>query len=144
MELIFATCVNPVMSSRVSRPVFHFAVATVVVNLLLWGTGGAYQFLSDRRVRVDEATLREDLRLIRRSIDQFAADLERSPQSLDELVRERYIDEVPIDPMTGSSATWVLVFEVDPLWVCGQPGLIDLKSGSTGIDSDGQRRYSDW
>jgi general secretion pathway protein G len=132
------------MNSRVSRPVFHFAVATVVVNLLLWGVGGAYQFLSARRVKVDEATLDEDLRMIRRSIDQFAADLERSPQSLDELVSERYIDEVPIDPMTGSSATWVLVFEADSLWVGGQPGLIDVKSGSTRVEGAGQRRYSDW
>jgi hypothetical protein len=124
--------------------VIHLAAATVVVNLLFWGAGGAYQYLSDRRVRVDEATLREDLRQIRRSIDQFAADLERSPQSLDELVRERYIDEVPVDPMTGCAATWVLVFEDEPLWVGGQPGLIDVKSGSTRVDGGGQRRYSDW
>src|SRR4030095_8251878 len=47
-----------------------------------------------------EAVLRDDLSKMRSLIDQFAADKGRLPQSLDELVSEGYMREVPVDPFT--------------------------------------------
>src|SRR5689334_22174020 len=44
-----------------------------------------------------EAVLRDDLRKMRSLIDQFAADKGRLPQSLDDLVGEGYMREVPVD-----------------------------------------------
>ena len=132
------------MNTHVSRPVRHFALAFVVINALLWGAGGALQILSDRRVEADEAALRVALLTLRRSIDQFAADFQRPPQTLDDLVRERYLSGVPIDPMTDSAATWVVVFETDAFALDGQRGILDVKSSSTRLDHTAQRRYSDW
>ena len=132
------------MNSQVSRPVLHFAVASAVINLVLWVGGGTYQILSARLVQADEAALSDTLRLLRKSIDQFAADHERAPQALDELVAEGYINEVPSDPMTGSSSTWVMVFEAAPIALDGQRGLVDVVSGSARLDSSGQQRYSQW
>ena len=144
MERMAVWYVNPTMKTRVSRPVCHFALAIVVTNALLWGAGGAYQIFADRRVKADEAALGVALKTLRRSIDQFAADFQRSPQTLDDLVLERYLNEVPIDPMTGSDATWIVVFETDAFALDGQLGILDVKSGSTRLDHSGQRRYSDW
>src|SRR6201989_642017 len=48
-----------------------------------------------------EAVLRDDLYKMRSLIDQFAADKGRLPQSLDDLVSEGYMREVPLDPFTG-------------------------------------------
>src|SRR5499433_2331199 len=48
-----------------------------------------------------EAVLRDDLYRMRSLIDQFAADKGRLPQSLDDLVTEGYMREVPVDPFTG-------------------------------------------
>src|SRR5438046_714107 len=48
-----------------------------------------------------EAVLKDDLLKMRSLIDQFAADKGRLPQSLDEIVSEGYMREVPVDPFTG-------------------------------------------
>ena len=45
-----------------------------------------------------EAVLRDDLHKLRQLIDQYGADKGRLPQSLDELVTEGYLREIPIDP----------------------------------------------
>src|SRR5262245_20489152 len=45
-----------------------------------------------------ETVLRDNLFKMRSLIDQFAADKGRLPQSLDELVSEGYMREVPVDP----------------------------------------------
>ena len=49
-----------------------------------------------------ESVLRDDLHQMRKLIDQFAADKGRLPQSLDDLVSEGYMREVPVDPFTGT------------------------------------------
>src|SRR4026207_1946478 len=48
-----------------------------------------------------ETVLKDDLRKMRSLIDQFAADKGRLPPSLDDLVSEGYMRDVPIDPFTG-------------------------------------------
>ncbi|CAH2031336.1 type IV pilin protein [Trichlorobacter ammonificans] len=60
-------------------------------------------------IRAREAVLREDLYSMRSAIDQFAADQGRYPMSLAELVEQRYLRELPIDPFTRSRETWVIV-----------------------------------
>jgi general secretion pathway protein G len=50
-----------------------------------------------------EAVLRENLHLVRETIDKFYADKGRYPESLDELVSEKYLRALPYDPITGSS-----------------------------------------
>src|SRR5215467_2700591 len=48
-----------------------------------------------------EAVLHDDLYKMRSLIDQFAADKGRLPQSLDDLVSDGYMREIPVDPFTG-------------------------------------------
>jgi len=91
-----------------------------------------------------EDTLREDLRVMRKMIDQYTADKERAPKTLDDLVTERYLPELPEDPMTGSSETWEVVLEDEAIARDGERGIADVKSGSNATDSSGNRRYSDW
>ena len=45
-----------------------------------------------------EAVLREDLHILRDAIDKFYSDTGKYPESLDDLVKQRYIRSVPIDP----------------------------------------------
>lgn len=91
-----------------------------------------------------EDTLREDLRVMRKMIDQYTVDKERAPQSLNELVDAGYLTEIPADPITGSKDTWEVIMEDDPIAINGQQGIKDVKSGSNEVDSSGARRYSDW
>src|SRR5690242_21819754 len=76
-----------------------------------------------------ETVLRDNLFKMRSLIDQFAADKGRLPQSLDELVSEGYMREVPVDPMTGQK-DWAPTTGEDPNSIDGGSGLTDIHSAS--------------
>lgn len=86
-----------------------------------------------------EVALKHDLSVMREAISHFKSDLDRYPQNLDELVERRYIKKVPIDPITGSSETWLTIAPPNPV----DTGMYDIISGAEGVASDGTA-YSDW
>jgi general secretion pathway protein G len=91
-----------------------------------------------------EAVLKTDLFRLRDAIDQYYADKNKYPATLDELVSDKYLRSVPVDPITQSAETWqTIMSEPDPLNPTAQPGIYDVKSGSDGTALDGTR-YSDW
>ena len=89
-----------------------------------------------------ETVLRDDLRKMRSLIDQFAADKGRLPQSLDDLVSEGYMREVPIDPFTGQK-DWALSTGEDPNSQEGAQGVTDVHSASADTSTEGTP-YSEW
>src|SRR5216683_5824031 len=70
--------------------------------------------LRDSPQRAREATLKEDLFTLRSVIDQYHGDKGSYPPDLATLVSAGYIRKVPIDPMTKSADTWVIVMEEAP------------------------------
>jgi general secretion pathway protein G len=115
-------------------------VMTVILILMAILVPGYQQIVQYAK----EDTLREDLRVMRKMIDQYTADKERAPQSLEELVEAGYLPEVPVDPMTGSADTWEVILEDEAIALNGQRGIKDVKSGANEPDSSGAQRYSDW
>ena len=89
-----------------------------------------------------EAVLRDDLTKMRMLIDQFAADKGRLPQSLDELVTEGYMREIPVDPFT-SQKDWAITTGEDPSSLEGQSGMTDIHSASADVSTEGTP-YSEW
>jgi general secretion pathway protein G len=89
-----------------------------------------------------ESVLRDDLFKMRSLIDQFAADKGRLPQSLDELVSEGYIRDIPLDPFTGQK-DWAVTTGEDPNSLDGQQGITDVHSSSAEVSSEGTP-YSQW
>ena len=89
-----------------------------------------------------ETVLRDDLRKMRSLIDQFAADKGRLPQSLDDLVSEGYMREVPIDPFTGQK-DWAITQGADPNSSEGEQGMTDVHSASAEVSTEGTA-YSEW
>jgi general secretion pathway protein G len=89
-----------------------------------------------------EAVLKDDLRKMRTLIDQFAADKGRLPQSLDEMVSEGYMREVPVDPFTGQK-DWAIASGEDPNSLTGESGMTDVHSASAETSSEGTA-YSEW
>jgi general secretion pathway protein G len=85
-----------------------------------------------------ETVLKENLWQIRRSIDQFAADKGKLPQSVNDLVEGNYLREVPVDPMT-EKAEWNEILGEDVNSSDGEQGLKDVKSLAEGEDSDGKK-----
>ncbi len=78
-----------------------------------------------------EAVLKENLHLTRSVIDKFYGDNGRYPRSLAELVERSYLRALPLDPVTGSSATWILVPPA------AGAGGFDLRSGANGATRAG-------
>ena len=50
-----------------------------------------------------ETVLKDNLRELRRVIDQYTADKKKAPQSLQDLVDAGYFRQLPIDPITNSN-----------------------------------------
>lgn len=91
-----------------------------------------------------ESVLKDDLFKMREAIDQYYADRNQYPATLDDLVQGGYLRAIPKDPMTNSEDTWQEVpAELDPRNPATKPGVYDVKSGADGTAIDGTR-YSDW
>jgi prepilin-type N-terminal cleavage/methylation domain-containing protein len=107
--------------------------------------------LKDIPRKANESVLKTNLHTMRDVIDQHYGDKGRYPASLEALVEAGYLRKVPIDPITKSSDTWVLTYEeIDPdnppvesELGEGQPGVIDVHSGSKAVSLDGTP-YSEW
>jgi general secretion pathway protein G len=91
-----------------------------------------------------EAVLKEDLHVMRSAIDSFTADKQKAPQSLDDLVTEGYLKEIPVDPMTRVKDSWATTTS-DSLHSVDQtePGIDDVHSGSQAEDTNANP-YSAW
>ena len=120
-------------------------IEILIVITLIFVLAGMALIQYQNSVRsAKEAVLKENLFRMRDAIDQFYADKNKYPASLDELVTEKYIRLVPPDPFTQSTETWQTVMsEPDPLNPTAQPGVYDVKSGAEGSALDGTK-YSDW
>jgi general secretion pathway protein G len=89
-----------------------------------------------------ESVLREDLYKMRILLDQYAADKQKLPATLDDLVTGGYLRELPKDPMTGE-ADWTPITGEDPNSTSGESGVIDVHSASPDVSSEG-KPYSEW
>jgi general secretion pathway protein G len=127
------------MSSNLRRSGFtliEMLVVMAVIALLL--SIAAPRFIP----KVDQArevTLRHNLAGLRQAIDQYYADKGAYPTALQDLVDQRYLRTVPVDPMTERVDTWVKSSQAgskDETW-------FDVHSGATGIGSDGTS-YATW
>ncbi len=89
--------------------------------------------------KAKEAVLKENLTSLREAIDKFAGDTGKYPCSMDDLVTKRYLRRIPVDPITDSTATWIVLPPTDPQ----KGGVFDVKSGAPGKSRDGTS-YGDW
>ena len=90
----------------------------------------------ERSVRqARETVLHENLWQMRRAIDQFNADKGKLPQTIDELVSEKYLREKPIDPVTEKTE-WKEIQGEDTNSSDATQGLKDVQSTAEGEDSN--------
>jgi len=89
-----------------------------------------------------EKVLEENLWQIRKQIDQYAADKGKLPESLEKLKEDKYLREIPVDPIFDK-AEWQEEIGDDPNSNENGQGLINVKSRADGEDSEG-KKYSDY
>jgi general secretion pathway protein G len=83
--------------------------------------------------RVEENVLRQNLMTARDAIDKFYADRGRYPDSLEQLVTERYLRSLPFDPVVKRFDAWTLVSPEPP----AEGKVFDLRSTAQGRLQDG-------
>jgi general secretion pathway protein G len=117
-------------------------LVVMMIIVILAATGLALYQNSIKKA--NEAALRQDLFLMREALDQYYADKNKYPPSLEALVDEKYIRGVPKDPFTRSAETWQIeMSEPEPGNPTAEPGVFNVKSGSTDTSIDGSA-YSEW
>jgi general secretion pathway protein G len=132
------------MTRRVHSAGFTLVELLVVISLIsLLAALAMVQYKNSIR-RAEEAALATNLFRMRDAIDQYYADKNKYPASLDSLVSDGYLRQIPDDPITKSKDTWVTEpAEPDPANPSADPGIYNVKSGAQGQSMDG-RNYADW
>jgi general secretion pathway protein G len=134
------------VTSRTNQQEHGFTLFELMIVLMIIATLAAIAIPSyiNAVKHAREAALREDLFVMRQAIDSYTVDKEKAPQSLDDLVQTGYLKQMPVDPMTGSSDTWMpdtsdTLMDVDET----AGGIDNVHSGSQGIATDGSS-YNTW
>ena len=110
-------------------------VLAIVATLLTIAVPRYYSSLD----RSKEAVLKENLYQLRDAIGKYYADKGKYPESLEALAGDKYLRKVPLDPVTDSAATWLVIAPADPQ----KGGVYDVKSGAQGKALDGSE-FSTW
>ena len=94
--------------------------------------------------RTRESLLKNNLFTLRTVIDEYTFDKQKAPQTLQDLVDQGYLRDVPLDPMTGNNLSWRVIME-DAVTSVDQtaPGIYDVRSGSDKKSLEGTM-YSEW
>ncbi|MBX9904084.1 MAG: type II secretion system GspH family protein [Burkholderiales bacterium] len=111
-------------------------VVLAIVALLLTLAVPRYFSSIDRS---KEAVLKENLYQVRDAINKYYADKGKYPESLESLTSDKYLRKLPIDPVTESATTWVIVPPED----AQKGGVYDIKSGAKGKAVDGTA-FTEW
>ena len=115
-------------------------VITIILILLALGAGRYQQSV----LRAKEAALKQDLLVMRKSIDQYTLDKEHAPQSLDDLVSAGYLREIPVDPITRQK-DWRM--ETCDLLLSPEQsatGICDVKSNAASVSPFENTAYNTW
>jgi general secretion pathway protein G len=130
----------------------HASLAAAAILLVVLSIAYTQKVSSDRRHRQHsaEAALRDDLAEMRSALADYHAKHQHNPASLSDLVRDGELRKIPIDPITGSNATWKTTLEesvrVDDFQVGAAktpPTIVEIHSGANGADSTG-RAFADY
>jgi general secretion pathway protein G len=124
------------VSGKRGFTLIELLVVLAIIGVLLAIAAPRYFSSVDRS---KDAVLRSNLHQMREAIQQYYADKGKYPENLGSLVTERYLREVPLDPVTERADTWIVVPPPDP----EQSGVFDVRSGAPGNGKDGTR-YRDW
>lgn len=111
-------------------------VVMMIIGMLLTIAAPRYFHSVDKS---KETVLRDDLAIMRKSLDQYYSDNGKYPENLQDLVTQRYLRDIPPDPITDSAKTWVVVPPEDPT----KGAVYDIKSGTDKRAADGTM-YANW
>lgn len=128
------------------RPARGFSLLEmmIVITVILILAGIAATRYERSILRAKEATLKQDLFVMRNAIQQYTLDKMAGPTSLDDLVAAKYLASIPTDPITRTK-DWHLDSEqvlLDPQQT--SPGITDIHSSSDATSPFENTAYNTW
>ena len=94
--------------------------------------------------RSKESVLKNNLFTMRTVIDEYTYDKQKAPQTLNDLVSDGYLRQIPVDPITGTADSWRVIMEDASNTVNqSEPGIFDVRSSSDKTSLEGTP-YSEW
>ena len=134
----WSTSLQKARGARRGFTLIELLVVMAALGLLLAIAAPRYTEHVDR---AREAVLRQNLLSLRDAIDKFYADRARYPVDLQELVKQRYLRQMPLDPITDRTDSWVAVA---PNGQASSAGAVaDVRSGAAGNSHQGAP-YASW
>jgi general secretion pathway protein G len=127
---------NPQSASRNSDG-FTLLELVMVMTIIVVLAAVAVTSFQHIQLKARETILQHNVNEMRKLLDQYAADREKLPASLDDLVTAGYMHDIPIDPTTGEK-DWVVDMGEDTISREGGTGVLDVHSNSPGQGSDGR------
>lgn len=126
------------------RSGFTLIEMMIVMAIIVILIAVAIPFYQKALIRARESVLHNNLFAMRQAIDEYSFDKQKAPQTLQDLVTDGYLRDVPRDPITQKNDTWKLVMEDAGKAVSSaEPGIFDVRSGSDKTSLEGTA-YSDW
>jgi general secretion pathway protein G len=131
-------------SGKRLRRGFTLIEMMIVMAIIVIIISVAIPYYQKSIIRTKESVLKNNLFTMRTLIDEYSLDRQKAPQSLQDLVTDGYLRDVPRDPMTGSTDTWKIIQEDAGQAInATEPGIFDVRSGSDKMGLDGTP-YSEW
>jgi general secretion pathway protein G len=130
--------------SRGRRSGFTLIELMIVMAIVVILIATAIPQYQKSLIRAKESVLKNNLFTLRMMIDEYSYDKQKAPQTLQDLVQEGYLREVPRDPITGSNSSWRTINEdATQATSSTEPGIFDVRSGSDKTSLEGTP-YSEW
>jgi len=130
--------------TRSGKAGFTIIELMVVMAIVLVILSVAVPLYNKSVIRARETVLHQNLATMRAVIDEYTYDKQKAPQNLEDIVREGYLRQVPMDPMAGNNTSWKIIMEEAAASVSqAEPGIFDLRSSSEKVSLEGTK-YSEW
>jgi general secretion pathway protein G len=125
---------NPKLKNQRGFSLLELMIVMFIMIILISVALPAYQGTIQH---ARETVLQDNLFQMRKLIDQYTADKGKMPASLEDLKKDNYLRDIPVDPITNE-AKWDEIQGEDPNKTDGGQGLKDIKSLADGEDSNGK------